>query len=120
MKMSRKYEQEQSELSGLIKSLREEVEKESDKAMTTDVFIATVRKYTRTRKLTQRMLNELIDRIEVHQAEKIDGVHVQKLKIHYNCVGSIEVPDVLLLPEPDVLIQTRKGVAVSYSAQKAV
>jgi len=120
MKMSKKYEQEQSELSSLIKSLRAELEQDSDKAMTTDIFIATVRKYTRTRKLTQRMLNELIDRIEVHQAEKIDGVHVQKLKIHYNCVGSIEIPDVLPLPEPDVLIQTRKGVAVSYSAQKAV
>jgi len=120
MKMSKKYEQEQSELASLIKSLRAELEQEGDKAMTTDIFIATVRKYTRTRKLTQRMLNELIDRIEVHQAEKIDGVHVQKLKIHYNCVGSIEIPDVLPLPEPDVLIQTRKGVAVSYSTQKAV
>jgi len=120
IKMSKKYEQEQSELASLIKSLRAELEQESDKAMTTDIFIATVRKYTRTRKLTQRMLNELIDHIEVHQAEKIDGVHVQKLKIHYNCVGSIEIPDVLPLPEPDVLIQTRKGVAVSYSAQKAV
>jgi hypothetical protein len=56
----------------------------------------------------------------VKPVEKIDGIHVQKLKIHYNCVGSIEIPDVLPLPEPDVLIQTRKGVAVSYSAQKAV
>ena len=120
MKMSKKYEQEQSELSSLIKSLRAELEQESDKAMTTDIFISTVRKYTRTRKLTQRMLNELVDHIEIHQAEKIDSVHVQKLKIHYNCVGSIEIPDVLPLPEPDVLIQTRKGVAVSYSAQKAV
>ena len=120
IKMSKKYEQEQSELASLIKSLRAELEQESDKVMTTDIFIATVRKYTRTRKLTQRMLNELIDHIEVHQAEKIDGVHVQKLKIHYNCVGSIEIPDVLPLPEPDVLIQTRKGVAVSYSTQKAV
>ena len=82
----------------------------------TDIFMATVRKYTRARRLTQRMLNELIDHIEVHQAEKVDGVHIQKLTIHYNCVGSIEIPDMLTLPEPDVLIQTRKGVAVSYSA----
>jgi hypothetical protein len=111
MKMSKKYEQEQGELSGLIKSLRAELKQENNKAMTTDIFIATVRKYTRTRKLTQRMPNELIDRIEVHQAEKISGVHVQKLKIHYNCVGSIDIPDVLPLPKPDVLIQTRKGVA---------
>ena len=79
------------------------------------MFIATVRKYTRAKKLTPRMLNELIDHIEVHQAEKVNGVYVQKLTIHYNCVGSIEIPDVLPLPEPEVLVQTRKGVAVSYS-----
>ena len=118
MKMSKKYEQEQSELSSLINSLRAEVGKENDKAMTTDIFIATVRKYTRARKLTQRMVNELIDRIEVHQAEKVDGVHVQKLKIHYSCVGTLEIPNEASLPEPDVLIQTRKGVVVSYSASE--
>lgn len=38
--------------------------------MTTDAFINIVRKYTRAKKLTTRMLNELIQRIEVHQAEK--------------------------------------------------
>jgi len=86
--------------------------------MTTDMFITTVRKYTRAKKLTPRMLNELIERIEVHQAEKVNGEHRQKLTIHYNCVGSIAIPDVLPLPEPDIRIQTRKGVAVSYSPSK--
>ena len=42
--------------------------------MTTDMFIGLVRKYTRARKLTPRMLNELIEKIEVFNAEKIDGV----------------------------------------------
>ena len=120
MKMSKRYEVEQGELARLIKSLKAEIEQESDKTMTTNLFIATVRKYTRARKPTQRMLNELIDHIEVHQAEKVESVHVQKLKIHYNCVGSIEIPDMLPLPEPDVLIQTRKGVAVSYSPSQKV
>jgi len=119
-KMSKRYEVEQGELASLIKSLRTEIDRQGDKAMSMDIFITTVRKYTRVKKLTQRMLNELIDRIEVHQAEKIDGIHVQKLTIHYNCVGSIEIPDMLPLPEPDIFIQTRKGVAVSYSTQKAV
>ena len=88
--------------------------------MTTDMFIATVRKYTRAKKLTERMLNELIERVEVHQAEKTAGEHRQKLTILYNCVGSIEIPDILPLPEPEVLIHTRKGVVVNYSkSQKA-
>lgn len=36
--------------------------------------------------------NELIEKIEVHQAEKIDGVWEQRLTIHYNCVGTIFIP----------------------------
>ncbi len=114
-KMSARYEAEQAELARRVKPLQAELDRETDKSIGADMFIATVRKYTRAKKLTQRMLNELVDYIEVHHAEKIDGVHVQKLKIHYNCVGSIEVPNILPLPQPEVLIQTRKGVAVSYS-----
>jgi site-specific DNA recombinase len=114
-KMTKQYEDEQSGLAGRIKTFRTELDKESHRTAGTDMFIATVRKYTRARKLTPQMLNELIDHIEVHQAEKVNGVYVQKLTIHYNCIGSIEIPDVSSLPEPDVLIQTRKGVAVSYS-----
>jgi hypothetical protein len=98
-----------------MKTLRAELDKESRRTVGTDMFIATVRKYTRAKKLTPCMLNELIDHIEVHQAEKVNGIYVQKLTIHYNCIGSIEIPDVSPLPEPDVLIQTRKGVAVGYS-----
>lgn len=119
-RMSSRYEEEQKEFGARIKVLKAEIDRESEKAMTSDMFIAVVRKYTRARKLTEHMLNELIDHIEVHQAEKSAGKHVQRLTIHYNCVGSIEIPDVLPLPEPDVLIQTRKGVAVSYSTQRAV
>ena len=113
--MAKQYEDEQSDLAGRIKALRAELDKESRRTVGTDMFIATVRKYTRTRKLTPRMLNELIDHIEVHQAEKVNGVYVQKLTIHYNCIGSIEIPDVSSLPKPNILVQTRKGVAVSYS-----
>ena len=114
-KMSRRYEEEQKELSEKIKALRSEIDKLSIKTMTTNMFISTVRKYTRAKKLTPRMLNELIDRIEVHQAEKIDGEWMQKLTIHYNCVGAIFIPDIFPLPVPDVSVNTRKGVVVNYA-----
>ena len=58
------------------------------------VFNKTVknRKYTRAKKLTPRMLNELVNHIEVHQAEKINGEWVQELTIYYNCVGALVYP----------------------------
>ena len=114
-KMSRRYEDEQKELAEKIKKLRSEIEKQSSRSMTTDMFIGLVRKYTRARKLTPRMLNELIEKIEVFNAEKIDGVWEQRLRIHYNCVGTIEIPTVLPLPIPEVSVNTRKGVGVNYA-----
>ena len=114
-KMSRRYEDEQKELAEKIKKLRSEIEKQSSQAMTTDMFISLVRKYTRAGKLTPRMLNELVEKIEVYNAEKIDGVWEQRLRIHYNCVGEITIPKMLPLPIPDVTVNTRKGVFVNYT-----
>ena len=114
-KMSRRYEDEQKELAEKIKKLRSAIEKQSCQAMTTDMFISLVRKYTRARKLTPRMLNELVEKIEVYNAEKIDGVWEQRLRIHYNCVGEITIPKMLPLPIPDVTVNTRKGVFVNYT-----
>jgi len=107
------YEQEQGELVGKIKALSAELEKATDKTVTADMFLSTVRKYTRVKKLTAHMLNELIAHIEVYHAEKIDGIYQQRLKIHYHCIGEIEIPDTLTLPE--ITMNTRKGVTVAYS-----
>ncbi|HJB20782.1 MAG TPA: recombinase family protein [Candidatus Fournierella merdavium] len=114
-RMSRRYEEEQKELAEKIKALRAEIDKQSSQSMTTDMFISLVRKYTRARKLTPRMLNELIEKIEVFNAEKIDGVWEQRLRIHYNCVGVIEIPELIPLPAPEVSVNTRKGVVVNYA-----
>ncbi|MFR7459984.1 MULTISPECIES: hypothetical protein [Eubacteriales] len=48
-------------------------------------------------------------------AEKVNGVWEQRLRIHYNCVGTIEIPSALPLPTPDVSVNTRKGVVVNYA-----
>ena len=114
-KMSRRYEEEQKELSEKIKKLRSEIEKQSSRATSTELFVSIVRKYTRARKLTPRMLNELVEKIEVYNAEKIDGEWVQRLRIHYNCVGKMNIPNEPALPIPAVTVNTRKGVFVSYT-----
>ena len=118
-RMSRQYTDEQKELAENIRAVSAELDRDAGRAMTADMFISTVRKYTRAKKLTERMLNELIERIEVHQSEKVDGVHRQRLNIYYNCVGAIEIPDTFAMPE--IALQTRKGVTVAYSPmQQAV
>lgn len=113
-KMSQRYEAEQAELAEKMKLLRHEIDKLSSNSVSTDLFLSTVRKYTRAKKLTPRMLNELINRIEVHQAEKINGEWVQRLTIHYNCIGALFIPDTEPLPVPNVTVNTRRGVYVTY------
>lgn len=113
-KMSQRYEAEQAELAEKIKLLHHEIDKLSSSSVSTDLFLSTVRKYTRAKKLTPRMLNELINRIEVHQAEKINGEWVQRLTIHYNCIGALFIPDTEPLPAPNVTVNTRRGVYVTY------
>lgn len=114
-KLSVKYESEQKEVAARIKELETELASDKSKAVTADMFMTSVRKYTRARKLTQRMLNELIEKIEVHQSEKIDGKTVQQLTIHYNCIGNIEIPALEKLPENNVSVHTRQGVDVHFA-----
>ena len=115
-KMSQRYEEEQAALSEKIKALRKELDKLNGDAVSTDMFLATVRKYTRAKKLTPRMLNELVNHIEVHQAEKINGEWVQKLTIYYNCVGALFIPDTPSMPVPDVTV-TPAEVSTSATNQ---
>ena len=66
----------------------------------------------------QRMVAELIDHIEVHHVEKQDAITNQRVDIHYNCIGAFDVPDRRKIPEADIIMETRKGVALSYAPER--
>ena len=120
-KMSKRYEQEQGEIGAKVKALRLELKKTEGQRMDVEEFLETVRRYTNATTITQRMVAELIDHIDVYHAEKHDGITTQQVVIHYNCVGPFMVPDRRKIPEADIIMETRKGVAVSYApAQIAV
>lgn len=114
-RMSKTYTEEQTEIAEKVKILRAELDKEEEQTMTADMFISTVRKYTRAKKLTREMLNELIDEIKINHAEKLDsGETVQIITIYWNCIGTIEIPNLPKIPNVDVTVNTRKGVNVKY------
>ena len=117
-KMSKRYEQEQGENAKKIKALRLELKKDESKRMDIDDFLKTVRRYTDATTITKRMVAELIDHIEVYHAEKQDGVTNQRVDIHYNCIGAFDVPDRRKIPEADIIMETRKGVALSYAPEQ--
>ena len=114
-KLSKSYEQEQGEITAKLKIFKAELKKETNKMYSADMFLDIVQKYTDVQELTQRMVMELIDRIEIYHAERIDGIITQRVVIHYHCIGAFEVPDLESIPELDILIETKKGVALYYS-----
>ena len=66
----------------------------------------------------KEMVAELIDHIEVYHAEKQDGVTNQRVVIYYNCIGAFDVPNRRKIPEADIIMETRKGVALSYAPEQ--
>ena len=113
-KMSVNYDDEQKDLRERLNRLNDILEELACKTNSTEKFIKAVKKYTRVKKLTASMVTELIEHIEVHHTEKIDGVKTQKLVIYYNCIGSINIPDDVSIPEVDITMKTRKGVELTY------
>ena len=42
----------------------------------------------------------------------------QRVVIYYNCIGAFDVPDRRKIPEADIIMETRKGVALSYAPEQ--
>ena len=73
------------------KSMEQEKNKEKKETDLTQ-FISNVKKYTEITELTPEILNELIEKIIIHQTEKINGKKVQEIDIYYRGVGIISFP----------------------------
>jgi len=54
--------------------------------------LPVVRKYTESTELTPTILNEFIQRIEIHAPDKSSGKRIQQVDIYYNAVGVIDIP----------------------------
>lgn len=62
--------------------------------------------------LTHGVLRELIERIEVYEAEGKGKERTQRVVIYYRFVGYLDVPNQEL--DSYYVAETRKGVAVEY------
>ena len=58
-----------------------------------EYFLKIVRQYTRIDELSARVVNDLIDRIEIHAPVKENGQRVQQIDIYYTAVGVIDIPE---------------------------
>ena len=90
--LSFNYDKEQKELKSKIEQLSKEIDNKEKKEADLTQFISNVKKYTEITELTPEILNELIEKIIIHQTEKINGKKVQEIDIYYRGVGIISFP----------------------------
>ena len=80
---------------------------------------------TKTREKTREELQAEIEdgKKKIRQFENREKMLRQKLSnqrvvIYYNCIGAFDVPDRRKIPEADIIMETRKGVALSYAPEQ--
>lgn len=87
--MNGQYESEYKELKTEMEELRAKITKNETAEQNAQVFSDLVEKYTDLKELNARILNELIDRIVIHEKEIINGEKFQAVEIYYKFIGLI-------------------------------
>lgn len=90
--LSFNYDKEQKELKIKIEQLSKDIENTEKKDTDITKFISNVKKYTELTKLSPEILNELVEKIIIHQKEKVNGKKVQEIDIYYRGFGIISFP----------------------------
>ena len=91
-RLSFNYDKEQQELKLKIEKLTEILNYTGKKNDNINQFITNVKKYTEITELTPEILNELIEKILIHQAENVNDKKVQEIDIYYRGVVIISFP----------------------------
>ena len=90
--LSKSYEEEQNELNRKVQELKEilaVVDNDNEKLAK---FIRIVKQYTEIEELTPDILHSFVDRIYIGETEVYEGQKLQDIKIVYNLVGAIDLP----------------------------
>lgn len=88
--LSSSYEKEQTALEIRADELNEIIKADRENSDNAESFVDTIKNYADITELSQSMLNTLIDRIEVHEPENVDGDFIQKVDVYYKFVGKFD------------------------------
>lgn len=75
----------------------EHIQAELDRARETsegaEKFVNIVHRHLSFDELTPTLLREFVEKIVVHEAEKVDGKRHQQIDIYYSFIGRIDLPE---------------------------
>lgn len=88
-KLTDSYESEQVELNQQIVKLQEILISQTESKENVDKFMRTIRRYTNLETLTTQLVNELIDKIIVHQPTGRGKNRQVTIELHYRFIGEL-------------------------------
>lgn len=74
----------------MVPDLERKVKVHLENRVDADRWLDLIRRYTELSELDETILFELVDRIEVGEAQKINGQRVCDIKVHYRYVGYVD------------------------------
>lgn len=86
------YDNEQTTLEAEMQELQTGLDRYGADSVRADRFLELMKRYTDFSELTTPMLNEFIEKVVVHEADKSTGDRVQKVDIYLNFIGAFTVP----------------------------
>ena len=120
--LSTGYEKEQKDLTARIACCQQELDAYEVDSDRIEKFLALAEKYTDFSVLTTPMINEFIDRIEVHAPDKSRGRREQKIDIYLNFIGNFPIPVQEIVqeetPEEQKLAEKRAKYRKKYQRRK--
>lgn len=91
-RMAEQYEAEQKELIASVSECEQTLSQMQKNTVDLRMLLKGLREFTDLRSLTPELVNTLIRRIEIHNAEKIDGKRHVQVDIYFTAVGMINLP----------------------------
>lgn len=90
--MTVSYEKEQKNLTASVENWKLELENAQQQEVDLRQLPRALREFTEVKQLTPELVNTLIQRIEVHSKEKVNGRNRVKVDIYFTAVGMVNIP----------------------------
>ena len=112
MEQAHRYEVERTELKAKIAAAQNEQKKLESMQVSRDHFVCAIRRFMEMQTLTPVLSRELIDHIDVYEAEGKGKQRTQRIMIHYRFIDTFTLPE--SRAKETYKADTRQGVAVEY------
>ena len=93
------YDTEQAALDSEIEQLQAGIDRYNTDSVRADRFLELVKKHTEFPEFTPALLNEFVEKIVVHEADKSSGQREQQIDIHLSFIGKFALPESELMQE---------------------